>query len=62
MSATIDVRTDDGLRDALSQVDRARSWDIPAGGSCSARFAARCPQRRPGVRGDWCCRRSRARR
>ena len=31
MSAAFDVRTDEGLRHALRQVDRAGSWDVPAG-------------------------------
>jgi hypothetical protein len=31
MNTAFDVRTDDGLRQALRQVDRARSWDVPAG-------------------------------
>jgi len=31
VSAAIDVRTDDGLRRALHHVDRARSWETPAG-------------------------------
>ncbi len=31
MNTAFDVRTDDGLRHALRQVDRARSWDVPAG-------------------------------
>ena len=31
MSAAIDVGTDDGLRHALRQIDRARSWDLPVG-------------------------------
>ena len=31
MSTAIDVRTDDGLRQVLRQVDFAGSWDIPAG-------------------------------